>query len=191
MQRASAGPSALSGSLACRLGLRWCPLGTSAPKGGGKTELSANFWLRIDLVPSLGAATSRWDAVQQSTGAAAVTERARCYRPGKAQATKGCQAVSLAFSHALRVYKGKVVGLCPTTRKLFEKSLTKNFKLASLGHYSSHNTFSVSTSSCFSIPHSCAAFTASCRCSSTLRSCSSFKNSVFFPATKLPFPVRE
>jgi hypothetical protein len=24
-------------------------------------------------------------------------------------------------------YKGKVVGLCPTTRKLFEKSLTKNF----------------------------------------------------------------
>ena len=127
MQRAYAGPSALSGSLACRLGRRWCPLGTSAPKGGGKTELSANFWLRIDLVPSLGAATSRWDAVQQSTGAAAVTERARCYRPGKAQATKGCQAVSLAFSHALRVYKGKVVGLCPTTRKLFEKSLTKNF----------------------------------------------------------------
>ena len=113
------------------------------------------------------------------------------YRPGKAQATKGCQAVSLAFSHALRAHKGKVVGLCPTTRKLFEKSLIKNFKLASLGHYSSHNTFSVSTSSCFSIPHSCAAFTASCRCSSTLRSCSSFKNSVFFPATKLPFPVRE
>ena len=36
-------------------------------------------------------------------------------------------AVSLAFSHALRAYKGKVVGLCPTTRKLFEKSLTKNF----------------------------------------------------------------
>ena len=36
-------------------------------------------------------------------------------------------AVSLAFSHALRAYKGKVVGLCPTPRKLFEKSLTKNF----------------------------------------------------------------
>ena len=36
-------------------------------------------------------------------------------------------AVSLAFFCALRAYKGKVVGLCPTTRKLFEKSLTKNF----------------------------------------------------------------
>ena len=35
--------------------------------------------------------------------------------------------VSLAFSHALRAYKGKVVGRCPTPRKLFEKSLTKNF----------------------------------------------------------------
>ena len=29
------------------------------------------------------------------------------YRPGKAQATKGCQAVSLAFFPALRAYKVK------------------------------------------------------------------------------------
>ena len=36
-------------------------------------------------------------------------------------------AVSLAFSHALRAYKGKVVRLRLTNRKLFEKSLTKNF----------------------------------------------------------------
>ena len=39
--------------------------------------------------------------------ASAVTERARRYRPGKAQATKGCQAVSLAFFSALRAHKVK------------------------------------------------------------------------------------
>ena len=36
-------------------------------------------------------------------------------------------AVSLAFFYALRAYKVKVVGRCPTPCKLFEKSLTKNF----------------------------------------------------------------
>ena len=40
---------------------------------------------------------------------------------------RGEAPVSLAFSHALRAYKGKVVRLRLTNRKLFEKSLTKNF----------------------------------------------------------------
>ena len=60
-----------------------------------------------------GAATSRWDVAQRPVSAAAVREKRF--------------AVSLAFSHALRAYKGKVVRLRLTNRKLFEKSLTKNF----------------------------------------------------------------
>ena len=99
-------------------------------------------------------------------------------------------AVSLAFFWLTPIRsRARSWGSAPHPAA-FEKA-GKTFTLASLGPYSSHNTFNVSTSSCFSIPHSCAAFTASCRCSSTRRSCSSFKNSVFFPATKLPFPGTE
>ena len=130
--------------------------------------------------------------------AAAVTERAATnsqpspgeaafslpHRPGKA-----LRCFPSFFSCAARPVRARSWGAAPHPAA-FEKA-GKTFTLASLGTYSSHNTFNVSTSSCFSIPHSCAAFTASCRCSSTRRSCSSFKNSVFFPATKLPFPGTE
>ena len=172
-------------------GGRWCPVGTVQRSVSAAASVGAG---RLPLADSTRAGRRECPPREGGEGKPLARSPASGKPPSRCATVRerrGEAPVSLAFSHALRAYKGKVVGLCPTTRKLFEKSLTKNFKLASLGHYSSHNTFSVSTSSCFSIPHSCAAFTASCRCSSTLRSCSSFKNSVFFPATKLPFPVRE
>ena len=92
-----------------------------------------------------GAATSRWDVAQRPVSAAASVGAGRL---PLADSTRGGSrdagavrrlrgrgaavrekrfAVSLAFSHALRAYKGKVVRLRLTNRKLFEKSLTKNF----------------------------------------------------------------
>ena len=77
------------------------PSGDSSPEGRAKSRLP--LWGRC---PPVGGGEGNCPTVRE--------------RRGKAP-------VSLAFSHALRAYKGKVVGLCPTTRKLFEKSLTKNF----------------------------------------------------------------
>ena len=73
------------------------PLEGTSPKGGGEAWLCASFMAAHILGSPLGGAGT----------ASAVTERARRYRPGKAQATKGCQAVSLAFFSALRAHKVK------------------------------------------------------------------------------------
>ena len=79
------------------------PNGASSPRGGAKSRLP--LWGRC---PRRG-----------RRGLREATFLVR-HRPGK---TLRCfPSFSLADAH-----KGKVVGLCPTTRKLFEKSLTKNF----------------------------------------------------------------
>ena len=80
------------------------------------------------------------------------------YRPGKAQATKGCQAVSLAFFSALRAHKvkGKVAHFLKKKASTSCGRTAKNFNLASLGcPYSlitqSGSTFLQAFTTCFII----------------------------------------
>ena len=96
------------------------PNGASSPKGGAKSRLP--LWGRcppkeggegtpLARGPAFGKPPSWHSAVRE--------------RRGKAP-------VSLAFFPALRAYKGKAVGLCPTTRNPL-KRVDLNFHLASLG----------------------------------------------------------
>ena len=102
------------------------PFGISG--GGGTRDCAGRWQVALSVTaaavpaPPKGGAKSRlplWGRCPPKEGGEGNCPTVR-ERRGKAP-------VSLAFSHALRAYKGKVVGLCPTTRKLFEKSLTKNF----------------------------------------------------------------
>ena len=133
---------------------RWgsCPLShgcrrASSPKGGAKSRLP--LWGRCHAF-GMTERARRWLAPQLSGSRLLGAPPKACAKPSLASPFGGgapvgggegsgkppswCVtvrekrfAVSLAFFCALRAYKGKVVGLCPTTRKLFEKSLTKNF----------------------------------------------------------------
>ena len=103
------------------------PSGDSSPKGGAKYVRYQKLAQSQVSPPPLGEVSCLW---HDGEG----TPLAR--RPAFGKPPSWCAAVrerrgeapvSLAFSHALRAYKGKVVRLRLTNRKLFEKSLTKNF----------------------------------------------------------------
>ena len=131
------------------------PLGGTSPKGGGETRLCASFWRRTYLAPPSGPLrpggtlpsgrsplprrsvldVCHWQTAPEPAGesglALARTERASCQShrplpwlsPLRAHAPRSLVSF-LADAHKVKV---KTVGLCPTPRKLFEKSLTKNF----------------------------------------------------------------
>ena len=89
------------------------PLEGTSPKGGGET----------------------WLSLRESWHGAAVTERASCqpHRPLPWLSPWRARPPRSLILFWLTPTKVKVVGRCPTPCKLFEKSLSKNFHLASLG----------------------------------------------------------
>ena len=95
----------------------------TSPEGGGETWLSLRGrYVPVGRCPAADRGGSRdAGAVRRLRGRGATVREKRF-------------AVSLAFPPALRAAKVKVVGRCPTPGKLFEKSLSKNITLASLGH---------------------------------------------------------